>query len=164
MAWIPKIPKIPDEERTPPVTVLLEIIQIQNEHIQELRDEIARLKGQKPRPRIKASKPERNSDNKGQKDTTAKRPGSSKRKKTPDLAIHDTVIIPAENVPTGSIRKGFEEFTVQGIRFRLHNTLYRRERWLAPDGNTIIAPLPHDVTEVGGHFDAALVSYVLVQY
>ena len=46
MKPIAKIPHIPDEERTPLVVALLEIIQIQQEQIQELRDEITRLKGQ----------------------------------------------------------------------------------------------------------------------
>jgi len=35
--------------------VLLEIIRIQQEQIQELREVIARLKGQKPKPKIKPS-------------------------------------------------------------------------------------------------------------
>jgi len=164
MASIPRIPKIPDEERTPLVVALLEIIQLLLEQNQELRDEIARLKGQKPKPRIKPSKLEKKSANKELEGGTGKRPGSAKREKTKELEIHDRVIIPAENVPDGSIRKGFEEFTVQGIRFRLHNTLYRRERWLTPAGDTIIAPLPDNVIEVGGHFDGELVCYVLAQY
>jgi hypothetical protein len=50
-----KIPKIPEEQRTPLVCALLEIIQFQQEQIQELRDEIARLKGQKPKPKIRPS-------------------------------------------------------------------------------------------------------------
>lgn len=35
-----KIPEISDEERTPLVAALLEIVQVQQELIQELRDEI----------------------------------------------------------------------------------------------------------------------------
>ncbi len=50
-----KIPKIPEEQRTPLVCALLEIILFQQEQIQELRDEIARLKGQKPKPKIRPS-------------------------------------------------------------------------------------------------------------
>ena len=45
MKTTPKIPEIREEEYTPLVTALLEIIRIQQEQIQELRDEIARLKG-----------------------------------------------------------------------------------------------------------------------
>jgi hypothetical protein len=50
MTTTPRIPKIGDEERTPLVATLLEIIQIQQEQILQLKNEIARLKGQKPRP------------------------------------------------------------------------------------------------------------------
>jgi hypothetical protein len=55
MKTIPKLPAIPDDERTPLVNALLEIIFIQQEQIQELRDEFARLKAQKSRPKIKPS-------------------------------------------------------------------------------------------------------------
>ncbi len=50
-----KIPDIPEEERTPMVTTLLEILRLFKIEVQELRDEIARLKGQKPKPQIKPS-------------------------------------------------------------------------------------------------------------
>jgi hypothetical protein len=132
MKWTPKIPDIPDEERTPLVTALLEIVQIQQELIQEMKDEIARLKGQKPKPRIKPSTLEKDS---GNKETSAKRSGSSKRDKTESLEIHETVIVKARNVPTGSKFKGYEDFTVQGLLLQPLNTLYRRERWKTPEGS-----------------------------
>jgi hypothetical protein len=156
-----KVPNIPEEERTPLVVALLEIIRFQQEQIQELRDEIARLKGQKPKPRIKPSALEKDSGNKEQKGSTSKRPGSTKREKTGELDSHETVDVPAENVPKGSTFKGYEEITVQDILFQAHNKLYRRERWLTPGGDTIIAPLPKNVTFMGGHFDAALLCFVL---
>ena len=46
------------------VVALLEIIRFQQEQIQELRDEIARLKGQKPKPKIKPSTLEKDSGDK----------------------------------------------------------------------------------------------------
>ena len=49
------IPQILEEEITPLVCKLLEIIQLQAEEIQHLKDEIARLKGHKPKPIIKPS-------------------------------------------------------------------------------------------------------------
>ena len=58
-----EIPKIPEEEKTPVILQLLEIIEqisvanlLQAEEIQLLKDEIARLKGQKPKPKIRPSK------------------------------------------------------------------------------------------------------------
>lgn len=118
-----KIPEIPDHERTPLVVTLLEIIRIQQEHIEELRDEIARLKGQKPKPHIKPSALEKDSLRKEDEETSGKRPGSTKREKTGELEIHETLTVPAENVPKGSTFKGHEDFTVQGILFQAHNRL-----------------------------------------
>ncbi len=71
MSITTRFPKIPDEQITPLVAELLELIQLQMEEIQFLRDEIARLKGQKPRPNIKPSRLE----------TASKRSIPQKRKK-----------------------------------------------------------------------------------
>ena len=66
---VPKIqiPRIPEEEKTPIISQLLEvteqqsvIIKLQAEEIQQLKDEIARIKGQKPKPKIRPSKLEKN--------------------------------------------------------------------------------------------------------
>lgn len=155
-----KIPEISDEERTPLVMALLEIVQIQQELIQELRDEIARLKGQKPKPRIKPSTlgKSRNKDKKG-------RAGSrSKRNKTERLEIHETVVVEAHNVPNGSAFKGYEDFTVQDLLLQPFNTLYRRERWRTPKGGDIVAPLPEEIMSLGGHFGPSLYSFIVYQY
>lgn len=56
---LPKLPKIPNvsdipaDQVTPLVLFLLEIIHLQQEQIQQLRDEVARLKGEKPKPKIR---------------------------------------------------------------------------------------------------------------
>jgi len=157
-----KMLKIPEEERTPLVLALLEIIQFQHEQIQELKDEIARLKGQKPKPKIRPSALEKDCVSKDKKAGSRKRPGSSKRKKAP--TIHETVILRAHDVPKGSTFKGYEDFTVQGLVLRPHNTLYRRERWITPEGESIVAPLPGDVKHHGGHFGASLQRFILCQY
>jgi hypothetical protein len=95
-----KIPNIPEEELTPLVEALLEIIRFQQEQIQELRDEIARLKGQKPKPKIKPSTLEKDREDKAGQAGSTKRPGSAKRRKAP--TIHETVILRAHDVPKGS--------------------------------------------------------------
>jgi Transposase IS66 family len=158
-----KIPRIPEEERIPLVTALLEIIQVQQEQIQELRDEIARLKGDKPRPNIKPSALEKGSSGTAKTQAGQKRPGSAKRTKSDKLEIHERHIVKADNVPWGSRFKGYEKFTVQGLLVRPHNTLYLRERWLTPSGKQIIAPLPDEIRTLG-HFAASLQSFILYQY
>jgi uncharacterized small protein (DUF1192 family) len=49
------ISSIPEKEKTPLVLQLIEVIQLQAEQIQALKDEIARMKGQKTKPNIKPS-------------------------------------------------------------------------------------------------------------
>ena len=149
----PKIPNISEEQRTPLVTTLLEVIQIKNEQIQALKDEVAVLKGEKPKPKIKPSKLETDSEEDDITTSNKKRPGSSKKSKKGKIKIHKTKKIKAKNVPEGSTRKGYEDFIVQGLVIKARNIRYRRERWLTPDGNTIIAALPD---KVKGHFNTKL--------
>jgi hypothetical protein len=68
--------------------------------------------------------------------------------------------------PAGSRVKGYETYPVQELVLSVHAIRYRRERWVTPDGQTIIAPLPEG-TE--GHFGPELMQYhlrrvVLMQY
>lgn len=109
----------PPDEVTPAVLTLLEICHELREENQALRDEIAELKGQKPRPKVKPSKLE--SGQKGK--NKAKRGRHGKRGKTSQLAIHEDVCLaPEEEVPAGSRFKGYDDFTVQDIRIELHHT------------------------------------------
>ena len=163
-----KIPKIPEEEKTPIVSQLMEIIEqqsvtikLQAEEIQQLKDEIARLKGQKGKPKIRSSKLEKDSNNQKEKRFSGKRPGSHKRSKTANLTIQETIPIPPEWIPPGSVLKGYQPFTVQGIEIKPYNIRYLLERWQTPDGNYIVGQLP---PEVHGHFDPTLISYILYQY
>jgi len=158
-----KLPHVPEEERTALVVALLEIIQMQQEQIQELKDEIARLKGEKPRPRIKPSSLEKDFGNKDRTQRSTKRPGSAKRKKIDKLEIHERRIVKADNVAQGSRFKGYEEFTVQGLLVQPHNTIYLRERWITPSGRQILAALPEEIRRLG-HFAPSLHSFVLYQY
>lgn len=162
MNTLPKIPEIPKEQRTEAVVTLLEITRLLQETVQQLRDEIARLKGEKPKPDIKPSTLEQGAKNKGKKDKQKKRPGSDKRGKTKDLQIHETEIIaPKGIIPAGSTFKGYQNFVVQELLLRPHNTKYRLACWLTPEGQTLSGKLP---TEICGHFGPVLISYLLHQY
>jgi hypothetical protein len=115
------IPKIPEEEKSELVVLLLEIIRQQGEIIQELRDEIARLKGHNPKPTIKPSKLE---PAKKEKPTggSHKRPGSEKRHKSAELVIHEEIKVPPAQIPEGSKFKGYRDFIVQDLRINCHVT------------------------------------------
>src|SRR3982751_457828 len=115
------------------------------------RDEIARLKGLKGRPQIKPSGMEKASQALTQERATGKR--RRKRAKSADLTIHEERIIKAGPVPPGSRFKGYQTFVVQDLVLRPHVVRLRRERWLAPDGQTIMAAMP---SEIVGHFGLGL--------
>ena len=116
------------------------------ECIQELLDEIARLKGEKGKPKIKpsrlepknkAAKEDGDAQESGSQENKVhkKRPGSSKRHKTAELTIHETEVIqPREEIPPGSEFKGYQDYTVQELIVSPHNTLYRLAIWKTPTG------------------------------
>ena len=129
--------KITEEEKTPLVTQLLHTIQTQQELIQRLRDEVARLKGQKGKPKIPPSRLEEDTKEERKEEKVGKRPGSEKRSKTKDLPIHETIPVPPKDLPAGSTRVGHDDWIVQGLVIRAHNVCYQLERWLTPDGRQI---------------------------
>jgi hypothetical protein len=125
--------------------------------VAELRAEVAQLKGVKGRPGLKPSGMENAT---GSKPTSKERPRVARGRKTDRLTIIEERIVAAA-VPAGSRFKGYEDFLVQDLVLRPHVTRLRRERWLTPDGQTIIAPLPAGIV---GHFGPELRRFVLFQY
>jgi hypothetical protein len=124
-----------------------------------LRDEIARLKGGPGRPNIKPSGMERG--------TEPKPPGSSGDKKRPRGSTRSKLTIDEERTvelaapPPGSCFKGYTSFVVQDLEIRAHVVNFRCERWQAPDGEVVMAPLP---AGIDGHFGPQLRRFVLAQY
>jgi hypothetical protein len=111
-----------------------------------LREEVRRLKGLKGPPAIKPSKPSGMD-----KATEAKPRGRNKRRRGPKnarLTVDEVQVLRAE-VPPGSRFKGYEDFVVQDLVIRPRVIRYRRERWLTPEGTTVVAPLPPGTL---GHF------------
>lgn len=166
-----ELPEIRPEERTPLVEVLLGIIRqlldrvaLREETNQQLRDEIAQLKGQKPRPQIRPSILEATQP-KPQRQEGGKRPGSAKRPKTAELHIHREVLRHPEGLPVGATFKGYEPYVVQELLIQNENTRYLRARYDLPGGGSVLAPVPEGVLPVeGGHFGANLIAYILDQY
>ena len=161
MKTLKQIFKLAASAMTPVVGELIEYIKQQGEVIQKLKDEIAILKGQKPKPKIKPSNLEKDANTPEKSSENKKRPGSKKKSKTKQLAINEEKIIQPKSIPKGSEFKGYKDFVVQDLVIKNWNTCYRRARYKTPDGNYIIGKLPN---EVSTHFGLRLTAFILYQY
>ena len=108
----------------------------------KLREEIARLKGLKGRPKLKPSGMEKAAEASAAKGSRRKGRRGAKRTK---LSINETRIGKPDNLPAGARFKGYEDFIVQDIVIKPWTIRYRRERWLLPSGETVVAALPRPV-------------------
>ena len=91
----PQLPKISNEDRTPLVDVLLELLAWQQIQIDKLEQEILKLKGETTKPKIKPSKMDEgssaeNSDVNGDDGDKPKKNKGPKRSKTEHLKIDAT--------------------------------------------------------------------------
>ena len=162
-----ELPEVRPEERTPLVDSLLAIIHLLLDRVQQLdatvqqlRDENALLKGQKPRPQIRPSQLE-SPPAPPQKD--GKRPGSAKRSKNSQLLIPQDVTLHPDNLPPGAVLKGYEPYVVQELTIEAKATRYLRARYELPGGGSVLAPLPAAVLP-GSHYGPNLICYILNQH
>src|SRR5829696_6947374 len=109
---------------------------------QALKDEIARLKNLPPRPPFKPS---------GMEKATQPRPAGPGRRPGRGVKrdrVSRDVTLRAE-VPPGSRFKGYKTVVHRDLVLVAEVVRYRRERWVTPEGQTLIAPLPEGIA--GGY-------------
>ncbi len=152
---IPDIDGLTRHELKELVLHLLEAVAALKAENAALREEIARLKGLKGRPKFKPS---------GMEKATEPKPAGEGRKKGRgkiDKLVIDEEQVIAAAVPPGSRFKGYETYVVQDLILSPHVVRYRRERWLTAEGRTVVAALPPGTV---GHFGPALRRFVVAQY
>lgn len=128
------------EERVEPLQMENQALRADN---QALKDEIAHLKKLPPRPPIRPSTPS------GMEKASGVSPGKGKRRRRGakrDRVSREVVVKAA--APAGSRFKGYETILVRDLVLAAEVVRYRRERWVTPAGETIMAPLPAGI--VGG--------------
>jgi len=106
---------------------------------QRLRDEIARLKGEKGKPHIKPNAAPGNRNYSSEKErksgTKPKDPAAeTKAPKNERVRIDRAEILKVDPalLPEDAQFKGYEEVTVQELIFRTDNVLFRKEKFYSP--------------------------------
>lgn len=150
--------EIPVADQTPLVVALVAVIARQERKIQDLEDEIQRLKGTTRRPKISPSKlPDLD---KPKRKPGGKRPGSAKRGKDLQRKVTDTVPLTLEDLPEGTRLEGYRNFYVQDLVIEPKVICYRRAVYRLPDGTLRVAERP---SVVDSHFGVGLRQYILLQ-
>jgi hypothetical protein len=156
----PELPKIVENERTPLVDVLLELLAWQSQRIDELEQEILKLKNETLKPKISPTKMDKEDEADKASSKNVTKP--EKISKTKSLKIDETVVIEPENVPVGSKFKGYRDVVIQDIMFKTHNICYRLAQYQCPDSHYVSGEMPQGFT--GCHYGKELISYILYQY
>jgi hypothetical protein len=106
---------------------------------QALKDEIARLKHLPPRPPFKPSGMEKATQ--PRLTGAGRRPGRGAKR---DRVTCEVTV--RANVPPGSRFKGYKTVVRRDLVLAAAVVRYKRERWVTPEGQTVIAPMPPGVT------------------
>ena len=157
----PTLPEVSDSDRSPLVDALLELIAWQQKQMEELEQQILKLKGETTRPKLKPSALDKKTDSDDELDDKGKKKGP-KRKKTEQLPIHKTEIIEPDVVPEGSTFKGYRDVVVQDLDIQLHNTRYRLAQYETTDGGYMTGKLPAGIRD--GHWGHELHRFILYHY
>lgn len=113
--------------------------------VRRLRDEIARLNGEKGKPDIKASKPKPPpGDYSSERERHAPK-AWSKGSKTAKIHIdrEQVLRVDRESLPADAEFKDYEDTTVQDVILRTDNVLFRKEKFYsASEGKSYLARVP----------------------
>ena len=102
----PQLPNISNEDRTALVDVLLELLAWQDKRIDQLEQEILKLKGETIKPEVKPSKMDKaiaEDGDRADSDTSKKKKGPQ-RSKTEHLKIDTTIDYSGPRNPDNSLR------------------------------------------------------------
>jgi hypothetical protein len=129
--------------------------------LQQLRDEINRLKGEHGKPKIKANKASQDLSSEKERRQSKPHQKSSKQDQIP-IDREMKLWVNREDLPADAIFKGYVDVVVQDLRVCTDNVQFRKEKYYSPSQKrTYLAPLP-----VGyyGQFGPKVRAWVLAMY
>ncbi len=151
--------------------LVCELCELKEEN-QGLRDEIARLKGGKGKPKVKANRTEDEEENndEGKKKARKRKPRSNKntrerkaRKERIKIDREEIIELDRNELPEDVVSKGYREVVIQNIIFKTDNVCYRLEKLYSPaTGKYYEARMPAGLAGQSYHSD--LEALVLMFY
>lgn len=150
------------------------VIKTLAEEVQNLRDDLNKLKGEQGKPNIRpqAKPKDKNhssgdNDNEGGPGTTSPNISSEDERKPQDksrkqrrtnsdvkITRSEIVTIDKATLPSDAIFKGYQPYIVQDIKFELDNVEYKREEYYSPSmQRSFVAALPVDYNGSGYGFN-----------
>ena len=158
-----------DNKTKETILSLLNIIEAQAKQInelktqlQQLRDEINRLKGEQGKPDIKPNKKNKQHNDVSSEKERKKNKPWKKRKKNQNIKIDDTrkCYVDQEKLPDDAQFKGYNDVIVQGLKIESNNILFKKEIYYSLSLNkTYIADLPDGYD---GGFDSTIKSLIII--
>ena len=131
--------------------------------VQDLQDEVNRLKGEDGKPDIKANKKSGNSDHSSE--TERKQPQKRRRrhkKKNIKIDREEKLSVDQSILPEDAEFKGYETVTIQDLIIKTDNVLFLKEKYYSPSlGKTYLAPLPSGYE---GEFGPGIRSLIITLY
>jgi len=131
--------------------------------VQDLQDEVNRLKGEQGKPDIKANKNSGNSDHSSE--TERKQPKKRRRrhkKKNIKIDREEKLSVDQSILPEDAEFKGYETVTIQDLIIKTDNVLFLKEKYYSPSlGKTYLAPLPSGYE---GEFGPGIRSLIITLY
>jgi hypothetical protein len=163
-------PPTADEKTKDTIFALLNIIEAQakqisalRQQLQDLRDEINRLKGEQGKPDIKPNtKEKKHIDISSEKERKKKKKPRKKRKKNQHIEINRTekCKVDKSKLPADAQFKGYQTVVVQGLKIEPDNVLFKKEVYYSPsEKKTYIADLPAGYE---GGFDPTIKSLIII--
>lgn len=140
-----------------------EMIRGLQELVQQLRDEVARLKGEQGAPRVRPqARQDRSSERERPKDIAPALPELAPVRAMPAVRREEIVRLDRASLPPTAEHAGYEDYVVQDVVFGAEVVRYRREAFRDPtSGARWVAPLPGGIA---GHFGPRVKALALDLY